>query len=254
MNGKKSLSNGRAATAESTPGTGKKGGKNLHENHRERVKRRFLQSGLDDFDSHNILELLLFFSIARKDTNETAHQLIEEFGSLSGVCDAPYEELLKVPGIGESSAALLKLIPGLCRRYLEDKCSHISVINSTKLAGTYLLSKFVGVTQERIILMCLDAKCRLLSCATVYEGSVNAAEVNIRCLVEQTIRSNASSVIISHNHPGGVALPSPEDIVTTKRIIEAMRMISVHVVDHIIVADDDYVSLADSAQYTGLFD
>ncbi len=253
MSGEKSVSNGRAA-AERAQEKAKKGEKNLHENHRERVKRRFLQSGLDDFDSHNILELLLFFSIARKDTNETAHQLIREFGSFSGVCDAPYEELLKVPGIGENSAVLLKLLPGLCRRYLEDKCSHISVIDSTRLAGTYLLSKFVGVIQERIILMCLDAKCRLLSCTVVHEGSVNAAEVSIRSLIEQTVRTNASSVIIAHNHPGGVALPSPEDIETTKRIIEAMRMINVHVVDHIIVADDDYVSLADSARYTGLFE
>ena len=100
MNEEKNLSNNQAAAEKAPEETGKNE-KNLHEKHRERVKRRFLQGGLDSFDSHNILELLLFFGIARKDTNEIAHRLIQEFGSLSGVCDAPYEELLKVSGIGE---------------------------------------------------------------------------------------------------------------------------------------------------------
>ncbi len=217
----------------------------MHDGHRERLRRRFLREGLDGFDDHIVLELLLFYVIPQKDTNELAHVLINRFGSLSGVLEAPVDELKTVKGIGEYSASLLTLIPEICRRYMGDKYSDHCIVNSTQAAGDYLLDRYVGRNKETVILLLLDAKGRVLYCGVIAEGSVNATEVNVKKIVEASARYNASSAILAHNHPSGVALPSKQDIATTETVAKALQLINVDLVDHIIVADRDFVSLAD---------
>lgn len=226
----------------------------MHEGHRARMREKFLRDGLDGFDPHVVLEVLLYNVIPRRDTNEIAHKLMDTFGSLAGVFDAPYEELLKIDGIGENAAALLKMVPPLSRRYLEDKYESGTNVADIETAGEILLKKFIGRMNETIILLLMDSKGKLLFSGVVNEGTVNAADVYIRKIVEFGVRYNASSAIISHNHPSGIALPSRDDLSTTRSVHDALALVGVKLIDHIIVADNDYVSIAQSGIMPELFD
>ncbi len=225
----------------------------MHEGHRKRLRETFLKNGLDNFQSHNVLEMLLFYTIPRSDTNETAHRLMDRFGSLSAVLEAPVDELMKVKGVGERTAAFLHLIPEITRVYLKDKQENIKVLDTPEKVATYLLPYFVGKTKENIVLLCLDNKCAVKNCCIVAEGSVNMGEINRRNLVELAIRSNASSVIIAHNHPNGVPAPSKEDVETTLMLVSLFSSIDVKLTDHIIVAGGDWCSMASSAKFAPVF-
>ena len=215
----------------------------LHDGHRKRVIDTFLQNGMDGMHPHEILEMLLFYAIPRKDTNETAHLLLDTFGSLSAVFDAPYEELLKIKGIGQNTAALLKMIPQLARAYLSDG-SIPRIIASFEDAAACLVPKFIGRTKETLFVLCLDNKNTLTGCVMAEEGSVNSAEISIRRIAEITVKYNAAAIVIAHNHPGGTAIPSKEDLDTTKKLMEFCKSIGVPLLDHLVVSDGDYVSMA----------
>lgn len=229
------------------------GEKSIHEGHRERVKSRFLTCGLDSFQSHTVLELLLYYAIPLKDTNEIAHRLLQKFGSLSGTFDAPFEELVKVDGIGKSAATLIKLIPQLCRRYQEDLDRDKTVIYSYDEAGKRLVNKFIGRQNEVVFLMLLDSKTRLLFCDIVGEGSVNSANIYVKKIVRLSVQYDASYAILSHNHPSGNCLPSKQDLSTTRWIYEALDTVEVRLIDHIIVSGNDYLSIAKSNLMPELF-
>ncbi len=215
----------------------------IHDGHRQRMKERFFYEGLDHFSQFEALEVLLYYAIPRKDTNPIAHALIDRFGSLEQVLDAPLEELEKVPGISRNVATLIKLVTEMGRLYLVKRTENIKVLKTIRECGEYLKPYFFGRVNETVYLLCLDAKCKVLACREVGEGSVNSANVPIRRIVEIALAVNATSVILAHNHPSGVALPSKEDIATTRRVAAALSTVDVQLVDHIIVADDDFVSL-----------
>jgi DNA repair protein RadC len=217
----------------------------LHDGHRQRLIQRFLEEDLDNFEPHNVLELLLFYAIPRKDTNELAHVLMDTFGSLKGVFDAPYEELIKVTGIGPNTAALLKLVPSLTRTYYSSDARSI-ILDTSEKSGEYFLPYYIGQTEEVVRLACLDAGGKVISNQILHRGSANAAEVNLRKIVNIALRNNAMGVILAHNHPGGLPLPSEEDVATTKSIREALMPMGILLMDHIIVAGQDYVSMARS--------
>lgn len=217
----------------------------LHDGHRQRLIQRFLEEDLDNFEPHNVLELLLFYAIPRKDTNELAHVLIDTFGSLKGVFDAPYEELIKVAGIGPNTAALLKLVPSLTRTYYSSDARSV-ILDTSEKSGEYFLPYYIGQTEEVVRLACLDAGGKVISNQILHRGSANAAEVNLRKIVNIALRNNAMGVILAHNHPGGLPLPSEEDVATTKSIREALMPMGILLMDHIIVAGQDYVSMARS--------
>ena len=217
----------------------------LHDGHRQRLIQRFLEEDLDNFEPHNVLELLLFYAIPRKDTNELAHVLIDTFGSLKGVFDAPYEELIKVAGSGPNTAALLKLVPSLTRTYYSSDARSV-ILDTSEKSGEYFLPYYIGQTEEVVRLACLDAGGKVISNQILHRGSANAAEVNIRKIVNIALRNNAMGVILAHNHPGGLPLPSEEDVATTKSIREALMPMGILLMDHIIVAGQDYVSMARS--------
>ena len=219
---------------------------NLHEGHRKRMKERFIKSGLDDFAPHNILELLLFYSIPRGDTTPVAHRLIDTFGSLSGVFDATPEELAKVDGVGENSAILISMIPQIARKYLEDKADTANIVGGCSDIGAFLLPKFVGRTNEALMMVSIDNKNKIISCSVVAEGTVDSAKVSRRKIMEEAMKVKATRVILAHNHPCGVAVPSSEDVVMTKEIGRLFAQVGIELVDHIIVANDDYVSMAAS--------
>lgn len=218
----------------------------IHKGHRDRLKKRFLENGLDSFTDIQVLELLLFYVIPRKDTNPIAHALLERFGSLSQTLEAPVEELKKVSGIGDETAVFLHLVPAVGRCYMVDKAMRSTVLNTLDQCGRYLLPYFFGRKVETVFLLCLDAKCKVLCCKEVGEGNVNSTGISIRKIVETALAANATTVVLAHNHPSGIALPSAEDVQTTRRVAAALRAVDVQLADHIIVADDDYVSMTQS--------
>ena len=219
----------------------------IHDGHREKMRRRFLSGGLEQFADHEALELLLYYAIPRRDTNPIAHALIDRYGSLSAVLAAPVEDLQKVEGIGESAAILLKLVPRLCAKArLADADRQELILNTASRAGAYLLERFYGEQNEVIYQLCLDRKGKLLACKKLGEGSIASAALDVRKLVENAILHSASSVVLAHNHPSGIASPSHEDYTATDRARNALETIGVALADHIIVADGDFVSLAES--------
>ena len=218
----------------------------IHDGHREKMRQRFMTGGLDAFADHEILELLLYYAIPRRDTNPIAHALMERYGSLPAVLAAPMEDLKRTEGLGESAAVLLHLVPQVCRRARLAQGGEDQVLNSSERAGAYLLECFDGESREVIYQLCLDRKGKLLACKRLGEGSVASADLDVRRLVENAILTGASAVILAHNHPSGVALPSDGDYTATMRVRAALNAIGIELADHIIVADGDFVSMADS--------
>ena len=218
----------------------------IHKGHRERLKQRFLEEGLDNFTDIQVLELLLFFAIPVKDTNPLAHALLDHFGSLSQVLEAEVEELKKVPGIKDHAATLLALVTQLCRYYQVSSAQQNQVLTTLEDCGRYLVPRFFGRTKETVFLLCLDAKCKVLCCKEIGEGSVNSASISVRKVVETALAANATTVVLAHNHPSGIAVPSNEDIQTTQRIAAALHAVEIYLADHIVVAEGDYVSMVQS--------
>ena len=218
----------------------------VHDGHRARMKARFVRSGLDNFDDHSVLELLLFYAVPRRDVNELAHALLDHFGTLDAVFEASFEDMMRVPGVGENVATLLTLIPQVGRRYQMAKRRQQTILRSSEDAGHYLVPLYLYERTEVVYLLCLDAKGGLISCREVGRGVVNAAEVSVRAIVETALSQKAVSVILSHNHVDAYALPSREDELTTRRIRDALLLVGITLADHIIVCGEDYVSFAES--------
>lgn len=222
----------------------------IHKDHRQRVRKKFEEHGLDMFEEHEALELLLFYAIAQKDTNELAHNLIKRFGSFVKVLDAPVAELEKVDGMGHNMALYLKLLRETFRYYgIHKKREKDDILNDINDCGKYLVDFFDARSVETVYLLGLDAKRKVLCCREVAKGSVNAAAVSVRKIVEIALSENLTSVILAHNHPSGLALPSPEDLHTTKRVAQALSAVDIKLADHIIVCEKDYVSLVHSGIY-----
>ena len=218
----------------------------VHDGHRNRLKNRFLNEGLTNFEDHNVLELLLFYSIPRSDTNEIAHELLNKFGSLHGVFEAGMEDLMSVNGISRHSAVLIKMIPELFVVYGRDKVRDIQKINSSDDAKQFFIPRFYGKVREEVQLVLLDDKMNIIKWVKIYEGSVNSANVPIRKIVEIAIENRATNVIIAHNHPTGLILPSKDDLRATAKVREALALVDVKLLDHVIVSDNEAASLKDS--------
>ena len=218
----------------------------VHDGHRDRLRQSYLEHGLMSMNDINALELLLFYAIPRRDTNEIAHRLLDRFGSLDGVFSASAEELQEVEGIGENAAALLTLIPEIMKKSRVSKAREIRQIRSSDDAGAFLLPYFLNERDEVVYLLCLDTKRCVICCAEMGRGVVNSVDTGIRRIVEKALKVRASSVIIAHNHPDGIALPSREDDVFTRALYNALETVGIRLEDHIIVAEDDYTSMADT--------
>ena len=222
----------------------------VHDGHRQRLRERFLKEGLDNFDEHQVLEMLLFYCLPRKDTNRIAHELIKRFGSLSSVLEAPVSELKLVPEIGESSAFFMSFAAAFSRYYMINRSQDPGAcMTSSDDWCAYMEPYFLGKTHETVYLLCLDVKGKQLACKQIGEGSVNSANIQIRKVVETALNVNASFVVLAHNHPSGLAIPSEDDVATTKIVASALRAVDVILLDHVIYADNDSVSLTQSGSY-----
>ena len=219
----------------------------IHTGHRERLKERFRSEGLDNFHEITALELLLFYCVPRKDTNPLAHRLLKEFGSLGKVLEAPLNELMRVEGVTKNVATFLCLTKEMSRYYMVNQNTGAPILNSGEACAEQLRPHFIGRTDEAVYALCLDAKCQLLCCKKVSEGTFNSAPFPTRKVVELVLASRASSVIIAHNHPTGFAIPSPEDVRVTMNLAKLLNGLDVILVDHFVYANDgDYVSMYQS--------
>lgn len=219
---------------------------NEHHGHRSRMRERFLHTHFDGFEEHQILEMILFYVYPRTDTNPLAHRLLNTFGSISAVLDAPVDTLIDA-GLTKNAATFLVMLPDISRVYLNDRNNNKSKIIDFEKLGEYFTAKFIGRDEEAMILLLADAKGKEVYCGVVSKGSFHASEAPVRKIVDLSMRYNAATAVIAHNHPSGVALPSKADIMATSSIAQALNLIGVMLVDHIIVSDDDFVSLRDTA-------
>ena len=217
----------------------------IHDKHRERMRTNFLKNSRG-FSEHQLLEMLLFHSIPRADTNPTAHRLINAFGGLKQVLDAPVEELKKVEGVGERSAVLLKLAQAVSLAYVYPDERAAMIMDSSHASGSYLWPRFWDKREEVVYMICVDGKKKFLGCDEVGNGGISTSEVNVRRLVEKALNHNATGIILAHNHPSGVALPSEEDVMVTRELRYLLRRMGLELLDHLVIAGDDYVSMADS--------
>jgi len=222
----------------------------LHKDHRQRVKLRFKQDGLENFSSHEILEFLLFFAIPRQNTNETAHNLIDHFGSLSAVFNASYDELLSVLGIGEHSATLIKLMPALSRQIQKDYYASNRDFSDKNNLEKYIISLFSGLETERVYLLLFDNAYRLLDAINIHEGSVNSVKITPRLLVEKALFKHAPIVILAHNHPNGIAVPSGDDIAMTKQLKFLFDTMDINFAEHYVIAGDKITPIC-GARFVG---
>ncbi|MDO4892584.1 MAG: JAB domain-containing protein [Eubacteriales bacterium] len=216
--------------------------KSEHSGHRERLRRRFIDNGLDGFEEHQALELYLFYAIPRRDTNPLAHRLLERYRNIGGVCDAPIDELERDFGLSESAATLLKLMPEMSRLYNESKLSDTNLIDP-ETVGDMIARRFIGRTSEAVALLLGSAKGKILYFDIVAKGSVSSSDFPLRRIVDLAIRHNARTAYIAHNHPSGSLLPSRADIDVTKLLDSTLSSVGVHLLDHFIVADNEYASL-----------
>ena len=182
-----------------------------HDGHRQRLKREFLARP-DSFPDHKLLELLLFYSNPRSDTNPLAHELLERFGSLAGVLDAPVDELCKVKGMGEHGAALLKTAKELTGRYLTARTQVARLARSSRDYYALLRPYFFGARNEQTCLLCLDGKGKVLGIRRLGEGNVNAVAITTRLIAEAALSLNAATVVLAHNHVSGLAFPSQDTL------------------------------------------
>lgn len=214
----------------------------VHKDHRKRRREQFYNHGADAFADHELLELLLFYGIARQDVNPLAHTLLNEFGSLEAVFSAPIEALENVEGIGTQTAVLIKLVPQLMRRAHLTSLKNEVPLDTVERIGAFFTDLFACESNEVMYQLCLDAKGRKLNCQKVAEGDPSSVSLHLRHIVQNALKCNAVMVAIAHNHPSGVAIPSHGDRIATAQIADALRAVNVTLVDHIVVAGNDYIS------------
>ena len=216
-----------------------------HEGHRSRLRKRLLSEG-EKLTEPEMLEALLFYVIPRQDVRPLAEELLRRFGSLSGVMEAESAELMKVPGLGEQGAALLRLIPKISRRYYLSRSDSRKLLQDSDAAGDYVVPRLMFAQEEIMLLLLLDANSHLLRCVELYRGEPAASALSVRRVVELALEARASRVVLAHNHVSGIALPSKEDVDATKLVRDALAPVGVVLADHLVVAGDDYVSMRDS--------
>lgn len=223
----------------------------LHSEHKKRLRKRFLEYGGESFYDHEILEMLLSYAIVRGNTNDLAHRLINKFGSLDGVFEANYEELLKVDGIGEKSAAIIKMQYELFRVYETSKYKIKNKTYTTERTVNYLSGMFYKKKYELMCMICIDECDRVIK-SRFLGGGVRELEVARREIVAEAIATNAAGVILAHNHPNGILKPSQEDYIATKTVNELLNSISVRLIDHFIFCDRDYISIMNDHSFSFL--
>lgn len=211
----------------------------------DRLARHLLQRNPDTLKDAELLELLLRYAVPQ-DAAALAKRLLEHYPNLAALLESEAQELSAIKGMTPECIVLLRLVPELQRRYLISRAAPETRLVDSVSFGTYLLPYFYGAKDEMVYLLTLDATGKVLSCRLIGHGSVNSANVPMRRLVQEALSANATAVVLAHNHPSGIALPSREDIDLTLRLRDALDVMDILLLDHLVIADDDYVSMSDS--------
>ncbi len=207
-----------------------------HEGHRQRLRERFFKNEMDSFAPHEALELLLTYAIPRRDTNLLAHRLIEHFGTLHAVLEAPLEELTQVDGIGENAAVLVHMLLPLYRMYEQDRLAPSLSLTTFKQVEDFCAGLLKGLNAERFYVLCFDARLKLIQTRLVSEGTLNEVAVYPRRILSILLRHNAAGAVLAHNHPAGTFAPSDADIILTNTLNGLLQGVGIRLYDHILVA------------------
>ena len=221
----------------------------MHAGHRRRLRERFCLEGLENFQPHEVLELLLFYARARGDVNPLAHRLLDTFGSLKGVLEAPVDQLCAVDGIGEETATLISLMVPMFRRYELCICEEKRKLTRYSDVHEYCSALLTGLRKERFYVISLSSQMKLLGQRIVGEGTLSEVPAYPRLVVETALNHNAYGVILCHNHPSGEATPSIGDVDVTRELEVMLSRLGIVLVDHIIVSDGKTYSMANHGDY-----
>ncbi|MDE6111332.1 MAG: DNA repair protein RadC [Eubacterium sp.] len=223
--------------------------------HRKRMLKAFAERGSSSFEDYQMLEMLLFYVIPRKDVKPIAKNLLSDFGCLENVLAAHPNQLVNTQGVGENTAVYLNLIYDIVKRLRDDRCKSYKFIEKLEDAVDYFKEMFQYENRdERFAVMMLDNSNGIINCCFLSEGSVNSTEISIRKLVELVISFNAASVIVAHNHPNGVAYPSGEDINFTLNLRDMLSNIGVYLADHVILTQDEAFSMHADLKFINYFE
>ena len=218
----------------------------LHQGHRQRMRARVEAYGLESLAPHEALEYILYITNARRDTNGLAHDLMNQFGDFAGVLEASEEDLLTVEGVGPATARMLHLLPQVSRYYTQCSTSGRRSLKTTEQLADYLMKQFAGAVQERALLAALDSRSRVKGLFWLRDGTSDRVSLEIKDVVAAALKGGTDSVVLCHNHPNGMAMPSREDIQATENIVRALGLVKVHLRDHIILTESEYFSMRDA--------
>ena len=224
---------------------------NIHKDHRQRMREKAKHAELSALADHELLELLLFYSIPRVDTNPTAHALLQEFRGIRGVLNATPEELCRVDGVGENSALLIRLAVELLRRYEASYFKPTKIYDRVSKIAQYLHPKFLGLNEEYVYIMLFNNSMSLIDCVLLSKGDVNCSQASFRKITELSLNLKASSVLIAHNHPDGLAVPSQEDLQFTDQLNVHLGTLGITLVEHFVFAGMNYLPIM--RQHCGIF-
>lgn len=228
--------------------------KNIHAGHRERVRENVLKNGFEQLEDHRLLELLLFYSIPREDTNEIAHRLLNEFGSFTEMIKATPKQLSEVSGVGKNSAIQIAAIGELYKRVLKEGAIIRKPYRSIDELVALVRSQYLNEKNEKLLLICFDSSMRLKKVESFTEGDSVRTSVDMKIAISKILENDPSFVIMAHNHPEGPALASGADVDSTLSFSNLLRKIGIELVDHIIINQNSYFSMRGDVRYRSIFD
>ena len=211
----------------------------MHEGHRNRKREHALKCGFGNMETHEILEMLLYYSIPRSDTNPIAHNLINRFGGFDKVLEADYGELLEVQGVGDKTVFLIKLLPEIIRRYELSKTKKVINVGIWQDLENYVKSLFAGTSVEQFYCICLSAGRNIVSTRMLHSGFADHIDVPYQIVIKEAIARGVNEIVIAHNHPYGSLRFSEADITYTDKLKQVLDVMDINLVDHFVVKDDE---------------
>ena len=216
--------------------------------HRQRLRERFLNSGLEGFHDYEVIELMLTLGTPRKDCKDAAKAALAEFKTLQGVMEASPYDLCNIKGIGSKNSFGIKLVKAVSDRYREKKLIQKDPLNNSRELMDFLNHDIGDKTREYFKIIFLDSKNRVIATETHSKGTLTASSVYPREVVQAALANKAAALIFAHNHPSGDPQPSPDDVAVTRQLVYAGKVMGLAVHEHIIVGDNCYYSFADQGQ------